>query len=264
MNVPHYPLPCARKASLPSGRRCRGPRSPCSERSSRIMSQGRPAMVGIQSRRNEPPSPPVKSGLTRQRDRPPVVAPTPSVFIRTPPNDQPQRAALLPAKSAHVVATAFAMHTGPDRTTPLATSRCRDVCSIAARDARIAIVGLDRRHDRFGRPGGRYLRDCFATVAVVASTVLPTPPAIADLCAPHNRRLLTDGGRAPSAFELVSDGACNGGPRAPNHADPSDCRLSIAEQSRRPGSSRPGTRGCTTLGPPRDIRGSRRFPAPTP
>jgi len=35
---------------------------------------------------------------------------------------------------------------------------------------------------------------------------------------------------ATSAFELVSDGACKGGPRAANHADLSDCCLSIAEQ----------------------------------
>ena len=47
------------------------------------------------------------------------------------------------------------------------TSRCRDVCSFAAGEARIAIVGLDRRHDRFGRPGARYRRDCFATYSAV-------------------------------------------------------------------------------------------------
>jgi hypothetical protein len=52
----------------------------------------------------------------------------------------------------------------------MATSRCRDVCGFAADDARIAIVRLDRQHDRFGCPGARYRRDSFATVAVAAST----------------------------------------------------------------------------------------------
>jgi len=49
-----------------------------------------------------------------------------------------------------------------------ATSRCRDVCGFAADDPRIAIVGLDPRHDRFGRAGARDRRDCSATVAVRA------------------------------------------------------------------------------------------------
>ena len=54
------------------------PRSPGSKRSCRIISRGRPDMVGSQSRRNEPPSPPVKSGLTRRRGQPPVVAAAPT------------------------------------------------------------------------------------------------------------------------------------------------------------------------------------------
>lgn len=37
----------------------------------------------------------------------------------------------------------------------LATSRCRNVCSFAAGDARVAIVGLERRDDRFGPMGAR-------------------------------------------------------------------------------------------------------------
>jgi hypothetical protein len=33
---------------------------------------------------------------------------------------------------------------------------------------------------------------CFATVATVARNEWPSPPAITELCAPHNRRLMTD------------------------------------------------------------------------
>ncbi len=73
----------------PTGRRYRGPRSRSSERSCRIMSEAGPLVVGIRSRRNEPPSPPVKSGLTRRRNRPSVVAPTPAVCTHTPPRGQP-------------------------------------------------------------------------------------------------------------------------------------------------------------------------------
>ena len=58
------------------------------------------------------------------------------------------------------------MRIAVELTMPMATSRCRDVCSFAAGDARIAIVGLDPRHDRFGRPGARERRDCFATYAI--------------------------------------------------------------------------------------------------
>jgi hypothetical protein len=39
-----------------------------------------------------------------------------------------------------------------------ATFRCRDACSRRAADPGIAIVGLDRRHDRFGRLGARWRR----------------------------------------------------------------------------------------------------------
>ena len=68
---------------------------------------------------------------------------------RSPIPSGPRGAPLLPAaaddrfRSAGISRPAI----GP------ATSRCRDVCGFAADDARIAIVRLDRRHDRFGRPG---------------------------------------------------------------------------------------------------------------
>ena len=68
---------------------------------------------------------------------------------RSPIPSGPRGARLLPAaaddrfRSAGISRPAI----GP------ATSRCRDVCGFAADDARIAIVRLDRRHDRFGRPG---------------------------------------------------------------------------------------------------------------
>ena len=35
----------------------------------------------------------------------------------------------------------------------LATSQCGDVCSVAADDTPVAIIELDRRHERFGLPG---------------------------------------------------------------------------------------------------------------
>jgi hypothetical protein len=47
----------------------------------------------------------------------------------------------------------FHVSAGAELACASATSRCRDVCTFAAADARMAIVGLDRRHDRFGRPG---------------------------------------------------------------------------------------------------------------
>ena len=97
MNVLAIQCGRVRKASVPSGRRYRGPRGRSSKRSCRIMSEVGPLVVGIRSRRNEPPSPPVKSGLTRRTSRPSLVAPTPAICIRTPPRGQPQRAALLPA-----------------------------------------------------------------------------------------------------------------------------------------------------------------------
>jgi hypothetical protein len=50
---------------------------------------------------------------------------------------------------------AFILGTTPRRTIGMATSRCRDVCSFVAGDAGIAIVGLDRRDDRFGPAGAR-------------------------------------------------------------------------------------------------------------
>jgi hypothetical protein len=40
----------------------------------------------------------------------------------------------------------------------MVTSRCRDVRRFSAGDARVAIVGFDRRHNRFGREGARYRR----------------------------------------------------------------------------------------------------------
>jgi hypothetical protein len=61
----------------------------------------------------------------------------------------------------------FARPAVAELTMPMATSRCRDVCGFAADDARIAIVRLDRQHDRFGCPGARYRRDSFATKAIM-------------------------------------------------------------------------------------------------
>ena len=47
----------------------------------------------------------------------------------------------------------FAESSGSRLTIELATSRCRELCSSRWGDAQIAIVGLDRGDDRFGRPG---------------------------------------------------------------------------------------------------------------
>ena len=47
----------------------------------------------------------------------------------------------------------FRSATTRPRSSALATSRCRELSSFAAGDAQIAIVGLDRGDDRFGRPG---------------------------------------------------------------------------------------------------------------
>jgi hypothetical protein len=67
----------------------------------------------------------------------------------------------------------FYRRSAAQRSCALATSRCRDVCGFAADDARIAIVRLDRQHDRFGCPAARYRRDSFATVPIVAPTPWP-------------------------------------------------------------------------------------------
>ena len=68
------------------------------------------------------------------------------------------------------------------RTNATATSRCRDVCSFAAGDARIAIVGLDRRHDRFGHPES------------ASAAIAPPPFAIARAPAANSQE---DGSRSP-------------------------------------------------------------------
>jgi hypothetical protein len=71
---------------------------------------------------------------------------------------------------------------GPARCTrgglAMATSLCRDGCSFAAADARIAIVGLDRRYGRFGRPAPASVAialplSCFARALAATRSGLP-------------------------------------------------------------------------------------------
>jgi hypothetical protein len=123
MNVPRYPVP-----SSPQGIGAAWtsiPRSSQPKLQAIIQDhvRGSSSCVGVQSRWNEPPSPPVKSGLTGRKGRPSAVAPTPAVCTRTPPRGPPQRAALLPAKTEHRATTTFAILTAPERTSPLAHSR---------------------------------------------------------------------------------------------------------------------------------------------
>ncbi len=54
------------------------------------------------------------------------------------------------------------------RTSDSATSRCCDVCGFPGTTPGMAIVGFDRRHDRFGRPVARPSRDWFATQAIAS------------------------------------------------------------------------------------------------
>src|SRR3954453_24122261 len=66
----------------------------------------------------------------------------------------------------------------------MATSESRGSCRpCAGRTTAIVPAGLRRQ----GRARLRY-----ATVSTVASTAWARPPATTELCAPHNRRLLTD------------------------------------------------------------------------
>jgi hypothetical protein len=60
---------------------------------------------------------------------------------------------LTPARNPEPLASSA--FEGGESAVPVATSRCRDVCSFLAGGARDSDGRLDRRHDRFGRPGAR-------------------------------------------------------------------------------------------------------------
>jgi hypothetical protein len=57
------------------------------------------------------------------------------------------------AETAHLADDRIRLPAGMHRTNASATSRCRDVCSSRRATPGIAIVGPDRRHDRFGLLG---------------------------------------------------------------------------------------------------------------
>ena len=78
------------------------------------------------------------------------------------------------------------------RTTDLATSRWRTSAGSRGATPGIAIVGLDRRHDRFGRPGARERRDCSATAR----------PVVAGCCL-RTKRSSALGGRFAASRERV-------------------------------------------------------------
>jgi hypothetical protein len=51
--------------------------------------------------------------------------------------------------------SAFVSGNAQQSAIPMATSRCREVWASGRATLGIAIIGLDRRHDRFGRPSAR-------------------------------------------------------------------------------------------------------------